>query len=210
MLKSQNEKEELKKEDLREKRKIRDQNKKEKQKLLLKENENLRKENQQLKEENQNLREENNRLIEEIQALEENADKDTFYEVIAKNSKALVNQLPEHSPFRRPILGLLVPNTEKQRIMKFYGIKTTTWKRIQHESGIQLLVHKYTVGATREKISQDQTDEIKRILEDILPVQSGRNYRVQEETDENIYQAYCQTVKKGIPVGKTYFIYVQF
>ena len=59
----------------------------------------------------------------------------------------------------------------------------------------------------KERVSEDQHQEIKRILDDILPVQSGRRYQYQEVTDDYLYQQYQSNVKKGLPVLKSYLIY---
>jgi hypothetical protein len=63
------------------------------------------------------------------------------------------------------------------------------------------------VDVKRPRITEDQKEEIKRILDDILPFQSGRSYRYQEQTDDFIYQKYRENVKKGWPVSKSYLIY---
>jgi hypothetical protein len=49
--------------------------------------------------------------------------------------------------------------------------------------------------------------EITRILDDILPIQSGRNYRYQEITDKQLYNIYCNKVVNGDPVSKSFFVY---
>ncbi len=44
-------------------------------------------------------------------------------------------------------------------------------------------------------------------MEDILPKQSGREWRLQEATNKKIYETYCAEVQKGDKVSKTFFIY---
>jgi hypothetical protein len=56
----------------------------------------------------------------------------------------------------------------------------------------------------RNKITEQQLDEIDRILNDILPEQSGRNYKYQEQTDKAVYQAYTTEVLQGKPVSKAF------
>ncbi len=86
-------------------------------------------------------------------------------------------------------------------------ISEATWQRIKELDGGQLISIEYPVNVTRDRITEVQKDEIRRILNEILPVCSGRNFRYQEETDDNIYQEYCGMVKKGEPVSKTFFMY---
>jgi hypothetical protein len=49
--------------------------------------------------------------------------------------------------------------------------------------------------------------EITRILDDILPIQSEKNYRYQETTDKQLYNIYCNEIVKEDPVSKSFFIY---
>ena len=44
-------------------------------------------------------------------------------------------------------------------------------------------------------------------MEDILPKQSGREWRLQEATDKKIYETYCTEIQKKSAVSKTFFIY---
>jgi hypothetical protein len=49
----------------------------------------------------------------------------------------------------------------------------------------EIVARKYIIGVTKEMITKEQKQEIKRILDDILPVQSSRNYRYQEQLMES-------------------------
>jgi hypothetical protein len=49
----------------------------------------------------------------------------------------------------------------------------------------EIVARKYTIGVTKEMITKEQKQEIKRILDDILSVQSSRNYKYQETTVES-------------------------
>jgi hypothetical protein len=44
-------------------------------------------------------------------------------------------------------------------------------------------------------------------LDDIFPVQSGRNYRYQETTDGKFYNTYKSEIVNGNSVSKSFFIY---
>ena len=74
-------------------------------------------------------------------------------------------------------------------------------------NGITLTEQKYAINVVRPQISEDQKTEITRILDNILPFQSGRRYRHQEQTDNYIYQKYRENVKKNWPVSKSYLVY---
>jgi hypothetical protein len=126
---------------------------------------------------------------------------------IAENGARLVQDLPPNSPFRRPLLAYLTAGLETQPALEFFGISLRTFNRIKEDSTNSLLEIKYTVGVTRSRVSQEQLDEIKRILEDILPKQSGRDFRNQEVTDKKLYETYQAEVKGGAAVSKSFFIY---
>ena len=96
---------------------------------------------------------------------------------------------------------------EKREIMEYYHISKDTYYCSKEEEGKYLLDQLYPVGIERERVSEAQKKEVIRILDDILPVQSGRRYRYQEETDDSLYRKYLENVKKGWSVSKSYFIY---
>jgi len=70
-----------------------------------------------------------------------------------------------------------------------------------------LLDQNYAINVVRNRISFEQKQEIERILDDILPVQSGRNWRYQEITNKKLYKQYVTAVKFGDCVSKSYFLY---
>jgi hypothetical protein len=91
--------------------------------------------------------------------------------------------------------------------MTVYGISKRTYNRVLEQEDPEIVSRKYGIGVTREQITQEQRQEITRILDDILPVQSGRNYRYQETTDNQLYSTYQSEVIQGDPVSKSFFIY---
>lgn len=193
------EKQEKKQEKEKEKRKMREQKKKENLKRLKREHQKFQEKINQLIRENEEMK----RKIEEL----ESKQTSEFHVQILKNLKILLKDFPQNSPFRRPFLSYLCQNVEKTEFKKAMKISETTWQRIKELDGGQLISIEYPVNVTRERITEKQKDEIRRILNEILPVCSGRDFRYQEETDDKIYQEYCRMVKKGEPVSKTFFVY---
>ena len=126
---------------------------------------------------------------------------------IVNNCRRLLNDLPPNSPYRRPILAYLMEGLEQQKALEVFQISPRTYRRIKEEDGNSLVETKYSVGVTRTRVSQEQLEEIQRILDDILPKQSGREWRTQEMTDKKLYQAYCAEVQKGGIVSKQFFVY---
>jgi hypothetical protein len=68
--------------------------------------------------------------------------------------------------------------------MAVYNISKRTYNRLVEQKDSEIVARKYRIGVKREKISQKQKMEITRILDDILPIQSERNYRYQKITDK--------------------------
>ena len=105
-----------------------------------------------------------------------------------KNLNILLKDFPQNSPFRRPLLSYLCQRIKKAEFKKITKISEPTWQRIKELDGGQLISIEYPVNVTRIRITEKQKDEIRRILNEILPVGNGRNFRYQEETDDKIYQ----------------------
>jgi hypothetical protein len=91
--------------------------------------------------------------------------------------------------------------------MAIYDISKRTYNRLVEQKDPEIVARKYGIEVKREKISQEQKIEITRILDDILPIQSGRNYRYKETTDKQLYNTYCNKVVNGDPVSKSFFVY---
>ena len=94
-----------------------------------------------------------------------------------------------------------------EKSINLYGISKRTYNRIIKEKDSEIVSRKYAIEVTRERITSEQKQEIIKILDDILPIQSGRNYRYQEITDKQLYNTYYSEVIHGDPVSKSFFIY---
>jgi hypothetical protein len=70
-----------------------------------------------------------------------------------------------------------------------------------------LVNQKYPIKVKQTRISDEQKEEVKRILDDLLPIQSGQNWRYQEITDKTLYEQYTAEVENGKEVSKTFLIY---
>ena len=134
-------------------------------------------------------------------------DKIQTTEKIVHNTSSLVSQLPFNNSFCRPLLSFLLDGLSFSDAKKLYSISKRTYGRIVEDDGETLVGQRYAIGVTRTRISDEQKQEIARILDDILQVQSGRNWRYQEVTDKKLYELYLGQVLHGKPVSKTYFVY---
>jgi hypothetical protein len=166
------------------------------------------------KKRDQNKKEELSRMILELEQakkrigeLEEQLETTPFDRQIVKNTRTLIKSLPPKSPYRRPILFFLGQLVDRKQMMDYYDISESNYYLIMKGDGSTLVEQRYAIDVKRPRITEDQKEEIRRILDDILPFQSGRSYRCQEQTDDFIYQKYRENVKKGWPVSKSYLIY---
>ena len=129
-----------------------------------------------------------------------------LYQKIVENCKQLIAQLPQNSSFRRPLLFWFSKDVPVQSFCELFGISQCTYNRLSEEDS-KVLQTKYSIGVKRQRVTDEQIDEIHRILDDILPKQSGRDFRIQEVIDNKLYDTYYAEVISGDPVSKTFFIY---
>ena len=109
--------------------------------------------------------------------LEKKDSNDNINKTIVNNTKVLVGQLPQNSPFRRPLLFFLLQGLSCKEAIDLYDISQRSYGRIMKDDGSVLVDQKYALNVTRTKVSEEQIEEICGILGDILPVVSGRKYR---------------------------------
>lgn len=118
---------------------------------------------------------------------------------IVNNTSVLISQLSYNSPFRRPLLSYFIDGLSFEKAEQIYSISKRTFDRSISDDRENIINQKYAIKANRkERISNERKEEIKNILDDILPVQSGRNYRYQEITNKILYEKYVALVKSGI------------
>jgi transposase len=146
------------------------------------------------------------KMVNLMETLQTEMEKAEVKQQVVDNTLHLVSQLPQNSPYRRPLLSFFFQGLSQEDAQNIYGISTRTYKRVMNEDGNVLVEQKYKSEVTRKRISDEQLKEVKEILNQILPVQSGRDWRVQEMTDKKLYELY-DTLAEGKPVSKSYFFY---
>jgi hypothetical protein len=142
-------------------------------------------------------------LMNTIQSIYEETE---IKQQVVDNTLDLISQLPPRSPFRRPLLSFFFQGLSQEEAQRIYGVSARTYGRVLEENGSILVEQRYKSNVIRKRITDDQLKEVKEIVNQILPVQSGRDYRVQEATDKKVYELY-ETLTKGKPVSKSYFFY---
>ena len=101
----------------------------------------------------------------------------------------------------------LQKNLSMEKSLDLYNISKRTYNRILKEENSEITTRKYAIEVKKERITQKQKEEITRILDDILPKQSGRDYKYQETTNNKFYDIYHGEVINGDPVSKSFFLY---
>jgi hypothetical protein len=178
-------------------------------KLLQQRKNDLERENLLLKQENVELKFKLEQLGGELdymkKQLSEQQSNLLKQQCIIANCQKLILNLPSNSPFRRPLLSYLTTGLEFKDISNLFQISIRIFHRI-HEDNRNTLNQKYSIGVKKKRIIDEQLMEVKRILDDILPKQSGRHFRIQEMTDQKLYENYAAEVQKGEIVSKSFFI----
>ena len=113
--------------------------------------------------------------------------------------------MPQNSPYCRPLQYFFFQGLSKEEALEIYGTSRLSYFRALNGGGSVLLDQKYAHNVKRAKVSQIQLDEARKILDDILPVQSGRNWRYQEVTDKKLYEQYLEQVERSQAVLKSFF-----
>ena len=113
------------------------------------------------------------KLEEQILEMEQHAP---FEKQMVKNTKILVKSLPSNSPFWQPILFFLGQSVDRIQMMKYYNISKSNYHLIMSGDGSALVSQTYAIDVKCPRITEVQKTEIIRILDDILPFQSGRSY----------------------------------
>ena len=162
---------------------------------------------QELKEENKRLIDKKFNLKVKLSELEKEIKKENLSQKIMDNTCDLISRLSYNNPYRRPLFSFLLNGLSFSEAEKVYSISKRTFNRVMKEDGNTIINQKYAIGTKKERVSKQRKDEVQNILDDILPVQSGRNYRYQEITNKALYEKYLSLVKSGSPLSKTYFIY---
>ena len=142
--------------------------------------------NVDLKQQVTSLEAEVGKLVDNIQTTEK----------IVHNTSSLISHLPFNIPFCRPLLSFFLDGLSFSNTKKLYSISKRIYGRIVEDDGETLVGQRYTIGVTRTRISDEQKQEITRIL-DIFQVQSGRNWRYQEVTNKKLYELYLGQVLHG-------------
>ena len=140
-----------------------------------------------------------------VETNQRRTERDKLHEIIVSNTKSLIKQLPQNSPYHRPLQYFFFQGLSKEEALEIYGTSRLSYFRALNGGGSVLLDQKYAHNVKRAKVSQIQLDEARKILDDILPVQSGRNWRYQEVTDKKLYEQYLEQVERSQAVSKSFF-----
>lgn len=120
---------------------------------------------------------------------------------LAENLRTLLPKLPKNSPIRRELLHFLTKDMTIQEVRTMFPMKKSSFYRIRNLKKPKTLMLKYSVGVTRNKVKPQIVEHLKQTVDAILPIQSGRNWRLQEITNIELYKKYltiCEKENSGI------------
>lgn len=121
--------------------------------------------------------------------------------------KKLINNLPKSSPIRPALICYLAQGVSVCEVASDFGLSTETIRRAKKNDGTILQLQSIP-NQKKPRITQDQEDAAIDFLDEVLPVVSGRDYRILKMTQEKLYELYIEKCNElGIenPLGKTYF-----
>lgn len=128
------------------------------------------------------------------------------YKKVVRNLVEFFGSLPQTSPLRQPLYKVVCKDLSFETARKMFGISPTTWKRIKKVELSPLMI-KSLPNQSRKKVSDEDRDKFRAILDILLPFSNGRNYRVQSKTTKDLYEDYkklCQ--ERGVKMfSKSYF-----
>jgi len=116
---------------------------------------------------------------------------------IVQNFLNLIEELPKCSPVRRPLIKIMSRDISLSEMRKILWISDRTWSRIQSEDEKESVIYlKYAMDSTRERVSEEVMNNVKRILDQILPLSPGKPFRKQARTNQQIYDQYLEECAK--------------
>jgi hypothetical protein len=137
------------------------------------------------------LQQTNTRLEEEISNLKSKSD---LYSKVVNNVQEMVTNLPATSPFHRPILRHATKGLTTKDAKEVFPVSTKTLRRAQHDNWDPFMSIKVR-KVKRQRVAQERITKSKEIINDLLPIASGRSYRVQTKTTKQLYAEYVQQAK---------------
>jgi len=118
-----------------------------------------------------------------------------------------VQDMPHNSPIRRSLLSIVAEDQPADLVVQDFGISLSTVYAARREHSSIALDMVYTPGVKRPRIDESRIDFAMAFLDEVIPVVSGRNFRKQTMTNENLYAFYfCRCLeKRKEPLSKSYF-----
>lgn len=129
----------------------------------------------------------------------ETLKRNRIYNQIVNNSVQLIGNLPRMSPVRRPLLHSLTIGLQEAEIRNIYKQSKRSAIRIQQHNSNFLVKLKYQLNCTRKRVEPEEIERLKSITTEILPTQSGRDWRLQHCTDLHLFQQYQMKLQTTFP-----------
>ena len=119
--------------------------------------------------------------------------------IVLGNTIKILNTLSQNSPLRRSILFYLIQNIPKRVAASMFCISVKSVYRALKEKGQVILQSKYIKKKDKEekkkwRLNESDVDVANCAINDLCPMQSGKNYRLRRLTYSTIFKKYCARI----------------
>jgi len=143
-------------------------------------------------------------LIEQAKIVKDLGQHETN-KIIVNNLRALVKDLPKQSAIRKPLLAGVCKSLKEDKIQEIFGVSRAGTTRLRGISS--QLLNKYKAGKGVEHKNTAlgiRHAEMITILDNIMPVVSGRDYRIRTCAISVLYERYRKQCQHR-PLSYNYF-----
>jgi hypothetical protein len=114
---------------------------------------------------------------------------------ICENAAAFLHRLGPTHPFRRSIIYNLGQGLSTREVAAALQFSTRTLQRARSEAGQPLARIRYPLHTERDRLGEDNRSLLIHTIDEILPVRSGRPWRLQRQTNQRLYHQYSERVQ---------------
>ena len=100
------------------------------------------------------------------------------------------HNLPITSPYRRPFIQISTKLLTTHMAAEIFKVDVRTVQRAHIETNSDILLIKYHYDVKKEYIKEDQLNDSLEFIDSIIPMISGRSYRIQSISDKFLYSMY--------------------
>lgn len=116
---------------------------------------------------------------------------------VLNNSINLVNSMPKQAHFRQPLISNLFKGVSNSEISKICNVSQQLASSSKRNTNLNECFNtRYGTKLHRNSVSLKEKSAIKEAIEDCCPTVSGRNFRKQFISDEELYSKYVEFMEE--------------